>query len=40
MVTTFRSLDSYRNCYELLIRNIQADRRPVIIARSASPINL
>jgi lysophospholipase L1-like esterase len=34
-VTTFRSLDSYRNYYELLIRNIQADRRPVIIASQA-----
>lgn len=35
-VTTFRSLDSYRNYYELLIRNIQADRRPVIMASQAS----
>lgn len=34
-VTTFRSLDSYRNYYELLIRNIQADRRPVIMASQA-----
>jgi lysophospholipase L1-like esterase len=35
-VTTFRSLDSYRNYYELLIRSIQADRRPVIMASQAS----
>jgi lysophospholipase L1-like esterase len=35
-VTTFRSLDSYRSYYELLIRNIQADRRPVIMASQAS----
>jgi lysophospholipase L1-like esterase len=34
-VTTFPSLDSYRNYYELLIRNIQADRRPVIMASQA-----
>ena len=34
-MTTFRSLDSYRNYYELLIRNIQADRRPVIMASQA-----
>ena len=34
-VTTFRSLDSYRNYYELLIRSIQADRRPVIMASQA-----
>jgi lysophospholipase L1-like esterase len=34
-VTTFQSLDSYRNYYELLIRNIQADRRPVIMASQA-----
>ena len=35
-VTTFRSLDSYRNYYELLIRNIQADRRPVLMASQAA----
>jgi lysophospholipase L1-like esterase len=35
-VTTFPSLDSYRNYYELLIRNIQADRRPVIMASQPS----
>ena len=34
-MTTFPSLDSYRNYYELLIRNIQADRRPVIMASQA-----
>jgi lysophospholipase L1-like esterase len=31
-VTTFRSLDSYRNYYGLLIRNIQADRRTMVMA--------
>jgi lysophospholipase L1-like esterase len=35
-VTTFPSLDSYRNYYELLIRNIQADRRPVIMTSQPS----